>query len=262
VRPLISTRPADAATPVGTGPSRRIEIPILATIPGLRHLFTLKGSDVAMALAESVGRAMPLVTLRQVHGAVVRVVDGRPAGAPGESRGPDRREEGDALVVGGPGIAAGVFVADCIPILICDEERRVAAAVHAGWRGTVAGVTGAAIATLRDRFGCEPGSLRIAFGPCIGPCCFEVGGEVVEALLRAFPDASDCVLAGPPRRIDLVEANRIQARAAGVTEGGMQAAGLCTMCRPDLLESYRRERGAAGRMAGIIAWRESGEDVR
>ena len=123
-------------------------------------------------------------------------------------------------------------------------------------------MTGAAIATLQDRFGSEPGSLRLAFGPCIGPCCFEVGGEVVEALLRAFPDASDCVLAGPPRRLDLVEANRMQARAAGVPEGGMQAAGLCTFCRPDLLVSYRREGGTAGRMAGVIAWAESGEEVR
>ncbi|HYS77492.1 MAG TPA: polyphenol oxidase family protein [Candidatus Dormibacteraeota bacterium] len=263
MRSIISSRPVDAATPVGSGPSRRLEIPILAAIPGLRHLFTVKGSDVATALAESVGRTIPLVTLRQVHGAVVRVVDGRdPDPAPEESRGSDRREAGDALVVGRPGIAAGVFVADCVPILICDEERRAAAAVHAGWRGTVAGVIGAAIAILRDRFGSEPASLRIAFGPCIGPCCFEVGGEVVDALLRAFPDASDCVVAGSARRIDLVEANRMQARAAGVPEDRMQAAGLCTMCRPDLLESYRRAGGTAGRMAGIIAWGGPAADAR
>ena len=67
------------------------------------------------------------------------------------------------------------------------------------------------------------------------------------------------MVAGPRKRIDLVEANRRQARAAGVPEESMQAAGLCTMCRPDLLESYRRGRGAAGRMAGVIAWRESEE---
>src|SRR5207245_5053075 len=113
-------------------------------VPALRHLFTGSGSDVAAALAASVGRAIPLVTLRQVHGAVVRVADGRhAASAPGESSATDRREEGDALVVARPGIAAGVFVADCAPILICDEKRRAAAAVHAGWRGTVAGGTGA-----------------------------------------------------------------------------------------------------------------------
>ena len=262
VRATFSSRPGDAAIPVGAGPSRRLEVPILAAIPGLRHLFTVKGSDIAAALAESVGRAIPLVTLRQVHGAVVRFVGTQHAAAPAASGGPDGRDEGDALVVGEPGIAAGVFVADCVPILICDERRGAAAAVHAGWRGTVAGVTGAAIAALRDRFGSTPESLRLAFGPCIGRCCFEVGDEVIEALLQAVPGAADCVVAGPRKRVDLVEANRRQARAAGVPEGRMQAAGLCTMCRPDLFVSYRRERGAAGRMAGIIAWRERKEGAR
>jgi hypothetical protein len=74
--------------------------------------------------------------------------------------------------------------------------------------------------------------------------------------VNAFPDAADCVLPGPKTRLDLVEANRRQARALGVPDDRMQAAGLCTLCRPDLLESYRRERGASGRMAGIIAWRD------
>ena len=257
VRASLFQRPADAAVLVGSGSSRRLEIPILAAVPGLRHLFTVKGSDVADALAGSLGRAVPLVTLRQVHGAIVRVADGRHgAAAPGARARPADGDEGDALVVGEPGIAVGVFVADCVPILICDDKRRAAAAVHAGWRGTVSGVTGAAIAALRDRFGSEPESLRVAIGPCIGPCCFEVGDEVVEALLRAFPGAGDCVVTGPRKRIDLVEANRRQARAAGVPDGGIQAAGLCTMCRADLLESYRRAGSAAGRMAGIIAWQE------
>jgi len=257
VRATLPTRPADAATVVGSGPSRRLEIPILAAIPGLRHLFTLKGSEFTAALAESAGGVIPHVTLRQVHGAVVRVVGDRTAAPSGADR-QDDRIEGDALAVGENGIAVGVFVADCVPILICDERRRAAAAVHAGWRGTVAGVTGAAIATLRKRFGSDPESLRLAFGPCIGRCCFEVGDEVVAELLDAFPDAADCIVEGPRKRVDLVEANRRQARAAGVRDDRMQAAGLCTMCRPDLLESYRRSRGAAGRMGGFIVWLKDG----
>ncbi len=242
----------------GSGPSRRLEIPILAGIPGLRHLFTVRGSDVGAALGASAGGTVPRVTLRQMHGAVVRVVGDRAGAAPAGTRDRDDREEGDALVVGEPGVAVGVFVADCVPILMCDETRRVAAAVHAGWRGTAAGVTAAAIATMRDRFGSAPESLRLALGPSIGPCCFEVGDEVVATLLDAFPDATDCVLAGPKKRIDLIEANRRQARAAGVGDDRMQASGLCTVCRPDLLESYRRARGAAGRMAGFIAWLPDG----
>ena len=250
--PVTFTRPADAATLRGTGPTRRIEVPILAAVPGLVHLFTAKGSDPRAAIAEAAGRDVPLLTLRQVHGASVRVADPNARPADGGSA----REEGDALIVSGPWLAAGVWVADCLPVLICDERTRVAASVHAGWRGTVAGVVGAAIGAMRARFGAEPSDLRVAMGPAIGPCCFEVGDEVVEALVAAFPDASACVVPGPRKRIDLVEANRRQARAAGVPDEGIQASGLCTLCRPDLLESYRRGRGAAGRMAGVIAWRD------
>jgi YfiH family protein len=246
----------DAARLVGSGPARRIEVPVLSEVPGLAHLFTVRGSNVPAALAESMGRMAPLVTLRQVHGAAVRIADGRPrATAPGPALRPPVAEEGDALVVAEPGLAAGVWVADCVPILICDESRRTAAAVHAGWRGTAAGVVGAAIAVLCSRFGAAPGALRVALGPAIGPCCFEVGNEVVEALLASFPGAASCVVPGEKKRIDLVEANRLQARAAGVPEDRIQSAGLCTMCRPDLLESHRGGRGQAGRMAGIIAWK-------
>jgi purine-nucleoside/S-methyl-5'-thioadenosine phosphorylase / adenosine deaminase len=243
----ISAGPPDAAEYRGSGPTRRIEVPVLAAVPGLVHMFTARGSDTRSAIAEAAGREVPLLTLRQVHGAVVRVA-GDDGAAP--------REEGDALVVDRPGVAVGVWVADCLPILICDATTRTAAAVHAGWRGTVAGVVGRAIEVLRRRRDARPGDLSVAMGPAIGPCCFEVGDEVVTALLSAFPDAGAAIRPGAKTRIDLVEANRIQALAAGVPADRIQASGLCTMCRPDLLESYRRDGAAAGRMAGLIAWRE------
>lgn len=254
-RPASARSPADAAGVVGSGPARRIEVPILSQVAGLTHLFTVRGSEAPVALAEAAGRALPIVSIKQVHGAGVHVADGpasRPAGAPSPASQP--APVGDALVVSEPGVAVAVWVADCVPVLICDETTHSAAAVHAGWRGTVKGVVGAAIAVLRSRFGADPGRMRVAIGPCIGPCCFEVGDEVVEALLAAFPDEEGCVLPGARRRIDLVEANRLQAAAAGVPAERIQAAGLCTVCRPDLLESYRRGHGASGRMAGIIAW--------
>lgn len=254
--------PSDAARLVESGPARRIEVPVLSQVAGLTHLFTTRGSQVPEALAAAAGRSVPLVSLRQVHGADVLVVDGRSARAAGApASAPPLAPQGDALVVAEPEVAIGVWVADCAPVLICDETTRSAAAVHAGWRGTVKGVVGAAIAVLISRFGADPGTMRVAIGPCIGRCCFEVGDEVGEALLAAFPDAGACILPGAKQRIDLVEANRQQARAAGVPAGRIQAAGLCTMCRPDLLESYRRGRGSSGRMAGIIAWNSAQEDV-
>ena len=232
----------------GSGPSRRLTLPLLETVPGLAHAFTTKGADPSVALREAAGRALPVRTLRQVHGAAVRRID---AEAPPTAH---VSAEGDALVTDRPGVALGVWVADCVPILVCDPKTRALAAVHAGWRGTSAGVLSVAIETLGQAFAARAEDLRVALGPAIGPCCFEVGEEVVVALLRADPGATDCVRRGDGLRVDLSEANRRQAIAAGVPAEQIQLAGLCTVCRPDLLESYRREGGGAGRTAGLIAW--------
>jgi YfiH family protein len=234
----------DAVT--GAGAERRIEMPILSAVSGLAHGFTVRGSD-ALAAVRAVAGDAPLVSLRQVHGSTVRIVP--PAPPDGD------RPEGDALATDAAGLALGVWVADCVPALICDPRTRAVAAVHAGWRGTVAGIVGGAIATLRERFGSRPADLRVALGPAIGPCCFEVGDEVVEALLGADAGADTCVRPGPRAHVDLAGANRRQAIAAGVPGSQVESAGLCTVCRPDLLESYRRDRQTAGRMAAFIAWR-------
>jgi len=114
---------------------------------------------------------------RQVHGpAIVRVRAGEGAEA-------IARVEADGLVSDAVGVSLGVFVADCIPALIADPRTGAFASVHAGWRGTVAGVLPAAVRALATEFGARPGDLRIALGPAIGPCCFEVGEEVVATLL-------------------------------------------------------------------------------
>jgi polyphenol oxidase len=227
-----------------------MSLPILASIPGLAHGFTVKGSTPEAVLRAITGTEMPLRTLRQVHGA--RVVR---AGSGQEPPGAADPVEGDALVTADPGLALGVSVADCVPVLVCDPRSRALAAVHAGWRGTVAGVVRAALGVLVQSHGARSRDLRVGIGPSIGPCCFHVGDEVVEALLDADPGAAPCVLGGTgSRRIDLVEANRRQLIEAGVPSGQIQATGLCTRCRDDLLESYRRSSGHAGRMAAIIGW--------
>ncbi len=239
---------------LGEGPARRLILPSLESISGLLHAFTVKGSSPAAVLSASAGADLPLRTLRQVHGAAVEIV-GEENRAPARPADAEDVPEGDALLTRRPGLALGVYVADCAPILICGPESRGLAAVHAGWRGTVAGVLREAIGALGEDFGARPGDLRLGIGPCIGPCCFEVGEEVVEALLDADRGAGACVLGGARPRIDLVEANRRQALACGVDPDRIEAAGLCTMCRGDLFESYRRGRGRAGRMAALIAWR-------
>jgi purine-nucleoside/S-methyl-5'-thioadenosine phosphorylase / adenosine deaminase len=221
-------------------------MPILSAVEPLRHAFTLRGADPARVLTQALGLPAPIRSLRQVHGARVQRVGPEPF---------PEGLEGDALITNVAGVPLAIAVADCVPVLICDPATRAIAAVHAGWRGTVAGVLGAAIRALHAAYGSDPAGMRLAMGPAIGPCCFEVGDEVVDALLRSDTGATGCVRDGDRPHIDLRSALARQARAAGVPETGIEASDLCTACRGDLLESYRRGRGRAGRMLGLIAWR-------
>lgn len=224
---------------------------MLDSVPGLAHAFSLRNSTPEAILRAAMPAATPLRLLRQVHGAAVRVV-GEGATTKAADGG---TPEGDALVTDRTAVAIGVRVADCAPILVCDPVRRGIAAVHAGWRGTVAGVLTATLETLTRRFGASAADLRLAIGPAIGPCCFEVGDEVVDSLLGHDPGAVTCVrLEGRRRLVDLIEANRRQALAAGVPPAQIRSANLCTACHPELFLSYRREPATAGRMLAFIGW--------
>ena len=134
-----------------------------------------KEAAVRESLVVAAGSSAPLATARQVHGVAVRL--------PG-ARFP---EEADALLAR-PGQAVGVFTADCVPILLVDPEARLVAAVHAGWRGTLAGVVGAAVAELL-RAGAKAESLRAALGPRIGACCYVVGEELAQRFAARFGPA-------------------------------------------------------------------------
>ncbi|MGE3886007.1 MAG: peptidoglycan editing factor PgeF [Vicinamibacterales bacterium] len=214
-----------------------------------------RDSDEAWALvAFSVGaRPAAVMRVRQVHGNAVRVL---PRDAGDEARAEDR-PDGDALVSNRPGLVLAVLVADCVPILMADARSGAAAAVHAGWRGTCAGIAAAAVARLADAFGTRPADLVVAIGPSIGPDDYEVG----EGLLADFAAAGhgDAARARWFRRgqggrwhLDLWQANQDQLVAAGVRAGNIHACGLSTFRHPMWLESYRRDGPRAGRMAAAI----------
>ena len=151
--------------------------------------------------------------------------------------------EGDALLENLPGSVVAVKTADCIPVLLVDERSRAVAAVHAGWRGTAARIASGAVASMAERFGTRPEDLHAAIGPGIGKCCYEVGPEVAVQF------------GGQGRgHIDLADANRRQLEESGVTPHRIYASNLCTMCRGEEFDSFRRDQKAAGRMysfAGI-----------
>jgi YfiH family protein len=187
-----------------------------------------------------------LAAVHQVHGAAV--IDVRP----GEAH---ERPQADGLVSGDPSLMLSVRVADCAALLIADRRRGAVAAVHAGWRGTAAGIAAAAVAQLRQLHRSDPRDLVAALGPSIGPCCYTVGEELIEAFREAGQDDVDLgrwFRHGERLELDLWTANRDQLEAAGVPRSAIYVSGLCTACHPEWFYSYRREGTAAGRLVGFI----------
>ncbi len=182
--------------------------------------------------------------MRQVHGKTV--------GFTNESR---SVPECDALATEEPGLGVIVHAADCVPLLFWASRRNAVAAAHAGWRGTMLRVASETVTALGRELSCSPNELHVAIGPSIRACCFEVGGEVVEAFAESGHDLSRIRRAGPRGRdrLDLVEDNRIQLEEAGVPEGQIYDSERCTRCENDKFYSYRAEGKDVGRLMGVIA---------
>lgn len=228
-----------------------------------QHLFTtrqlqLRGVDsdgevwrqVAAAVGGSAGH---LLRVKQVHGRHVRVVRADAEIAAEAVLKP----EADALASGAPGAILAVQVADCVPILIADPLSGAVAAVHAGWRGTAAGIARAAVEALGDAFGARASALVAAIGPSIGPCCYEVGAEVRESFRRDGATADSLgrwfrTSESGSWYLDLWAANHDQLVASGVSSAAIHTAGLCTRTRSDIFDSYRADGPRAGRMAAVV----------
>ena len=186
--------------------------------------------------------------------------------------------KGDASASKQPGILLAIQTADCVPILLVDPKKRAVAAVHAGWRGTLARIAQKTIGRMQQEFDSRPSDLLAAIGPSIGPCCYEVAADFVAKFTAQFADAPeyfDEPLSGdepnplqwlnmkppghqpPPKsvRLDLRKANRSQLLLAGLRAQDIFTSDLCTSCRPDLLFSYRREGPLTGRLIAAIGIR-------
>ncbi len=217
------------------------------------------------------------------HGIAGENARSSPVGTPVSA--PAAPLQGDALITAQPGLLLAAQSADCVPILLADPVRRVAAAIHAGWRGTLARIAAKTVGRMRLEFGTRPGDVLAAIGPAIGRCCYEVGPEVAQAFLGQFPLAAewfdgpfDRLALGeepnflpwlsmvppghdaPPERVrlDLAAANRWQLADAGVRPRNITVSSLCTACRSDLFFSYRREGAHTGRHMAVIGIKDGG----
>lgn len=158
----------------------------------------------------------------------------------------------DGLVTDETGVALTVFSADCTPVLLYDPVRRAIGAVHAGWRGTAAGIAAKAVQKMQQQFGCRPADIRAAIGPCISQCCFETDADVPTAMLDALGDAARAAVrpVGQKYYVNLKECNAIWLRRAGVEQ--IDISDACTACRPERFWSHRRVGNRRGSLAAVI----------
>jgi polyphenol oxidase len=152
----------------------------------------------------------------------------------------------------------GVATADCVPVLLVAPQKKVVAALHAGWRGTLKGITARALRLLSSTWGVAPSDVWLACGPAIGPCCYEVGREVGEPLYERWGrnNAATWQPNGEKGQLDLRLLNLLQGEQCGVPQAQMQLVGGCTFCDAELFTSYRREGTAAGRQLSVIGWQK------
>jgi YfiH family protein len=196
---------------------------------------------LARRLSRALGLDAPIHWAKQVHGVAAHTV--RNPAAPGEAV---FVGECDALVTDRPGVALAIQTADCVPILLAGPE--VVGAAHAGWRGSARGMATVVVASLRA-FGVEPSTLRAWLGPSIGPCCYEVGGEVAAQFAGDFVRRG----CGGAFMLDLKAVNAAQLEAAGVPRASIRIHPACTKCGGEAYASYRRDGPKAGRMITLIA---------
>jgi YfiH family protein len=271
-----------------------LQVPALNKLPWLIHGFSTKPGGVSDLNGEKVlnlgftdwdtrenvlenrrrfqsalgANDLQLISLKQMHSDVIHLFEAAPP----------EPCKGDASATSRPGLLLGVQTADCVPILLVDPKNRAVAAIHAGWRGTLARIAVKAIGHLQMHFGAKPADLLAAIGPSIGGCCYEVGTEVAIQFHSQFADAPDwfdefrtgdepnpvqwlnMMPPGhqpPPKNVllDLKKANRAQLLAAGLRRQNIFVSDLCTACRRDLLFSYRKQGPHSGRHLSVIGIR-------
>ncbi len=208
----------------------------------VRGNYRLLASDLGLEMSR-------MVLSKQTHTDNIRIVTQEDAGK-GLTK-PSDIEDTDGLVTNVRGIALVVFSADCVPILMYDKKAEVVAAVHAGWRGSVAGIAPKCVELMQSRFGSRAEDIRVAIGPSIGRCCFEFGEEAVIYFSDKYYEKES----NGKFKVDLWEYNKDLLVNAGVNPENIDISGICTMCQSDKFYSYRAHREKTGRLGAVIMLR-------
>ena len=178
--------------------------------------------------------------VNQVHGNAVRVVTDADTG---------RRPHADGMATREPGIILGIFTADCVPVLMTSRRPQVACALHAGWRGVLSGIAANGVRRMEE-LGAATSEIRVALGPSIGPCCFEVDADLAARFVREIPNSARQTRDGKPGKafVNLRGIIRDQLVESRVPAHAIANLGPCTRCASD---RYFSRRAAAGATTGL-----------
>ena len=200
--------------------------------------------DVKLAAGIHDGR---VVTMRQVHGDYIVEVKDKKLKEAGEA---------DGMITGEPDIFLAVLTADCVPLLFVAPKQKLAAAVHAGWRGTLAGIADKTVRLFKSQYDVEASDLEVALGPSIGLCCYEVQDDVTVPLMKKWGKLTTPSIFVKEGKsfVNLRRLNRDILRASGVPGSQLHQIGPCTSCSVDEFFSYRRERNETGRQMSFVGW--------
>jgi YfiH family protein len=222
-----------------------ITIPRFEQIPFIYHGFGAAGWGEKDLRKRQEWQVFKRLYLRQVHSDVIHFIFDVP----------NTSLRGDAMITSLPGLFLIIKTADCLPVLLVDKEKRVIAAVHCGWKGTLLRLLEKVVSGMKARFGSDPADILAALGPSIGGGCYEVGEDVRDPFVEnGFPDI---LFRRVPRRphkyfLDLREANRLQLQSQAVSDKNIFSIDICSHC-DSRFPSYRRDRADAGRMLSFIA---------
>ncbi len=194
-----------------------------------------------------------IITCRQVHGDRILIC----------KEVPKKLVAADAIIATAPGLYPLIRTADCVPILIIDREKKISAAIHAGWKGTVLRIIRKTLCILRDKFKCDKSDIIVGLGPSIGKCCYEVDRVVLDPLFQNLPWATEFVVPykdisasnDEKRRLDLAAINQSELIKFGIYKKNIYKLNMCTSCNVNDLHSFRRDGASSGRSIAITGFR-------
>jgi YfiH family protein len=200
--------------------------------------------DMKLAVGIHDGR---VITMKQVHGDHIVNVQETNIKEAGEA---------DGMFTEKTNAFLAVLTADCVPILFIVPEKKLAAVVHAGWRGTLAGIAEKLVKLLSNQHGISPASIEAALGPAVGSCCYEIGEDVIRPMIARWGNMAEASIrrSGAKSYLDLRGLNRAILEQARVPSSQIHQLGPCTSCAKEDYFSYRRERSETGRQMSFIGW--------